>query len=273
MLALEITQFDRQIQALAAVHSLRTWLSVRVGLCGAGEPWLDLTRRRAAIAVHQVAVVAPLTRFEVAVAAGWGAGVGRPRPIRSSADRLLSAGLRAAGAVAVEQAVRPRASRRQLRRIGAAIATSPASRMPLPHTVLAQTLGDPVQLQPGSIWQVDEQPSPLWMFLSSHCSPGSSTPLPQSLELSRSPASAPPTTVTPSLPVPSEVSGWAYWGPSGNGVTRSFAPPSTLPASAVPATASTSAAVAAAASLLATPPVAVGPSLPVAPPVPGSARS
>src|SRR5215213_9424329 len=43
----------------------------------------------------------------------------------------------------------------------------------------AQTDGEPVQSNPGSIWQVEEQPSPLTVFPSSHCSPASTTPLPQ----------------------------------------------------------------------------------------------
>jgi hypothetical protein len=42
-----------------------------------------------------------------------------------------------------------------------------------------QVLGDPVQLQPGSTRQVDEQPSPLFVLLSSHCFPSSTMPFPQ----------------------------------------------------------------------------------------------
>ena len=72
--------------------------------------------------VNQVAIVAVLASFEVAVPAGGRAGVGRPRPVGSSADRLHGAGFRAAGAVAVEEAVRARATGWQLRRIGAAVA-------------------------------------------------------------------------------------------------------------------------------------------------------
>jgi hypothetical protein len=49
----------------------------------------------------------------------------------------------------------------------------------LPHTAFVQTLGDPVQLQPGSIWQVDEQPSPFAVFPSSHGLPSSTLPSPQ----------------------------------------------------------------------------------------------
>ena len=36
-----------------------------------------------------------------------------------------------------------------------------------------------VQLKPGSTKQVDEQPSPLKLFLSSHCYPGLGNPFPQ----------------------------------------------------------------------------------------------
>src|SRR6516225_7361968 len=36
-----------------------------------------------------------------------------------------------------------------------------------------------VQVKPGSVMQVDEQPSPLVVLPSSHCSPGSMLPLPQ----------------------------------------------------------------------------------------------
>ena len=41
LLALEVTIFDRQLQALAAVDSLRTWLGVGVEVCGAGVPVFD----------------------------------------------------------------------------------------------------------------------------------------------------------------------------------------------------------------------------------------
>jgi hypothetical protein len=59
--------------------------------------------------------------------------------------------------------------------------------MPLPHTALVQTLGDPAQLQPGSVSQVAEHPSSMAVgpvFLSgdtpsSHCLPSSTLPLPQ----------------------------------------------------------------------------------------------
>jgi hypothetical protein len=56
---------------------------------------------------------------------------------------------------------------------------SPVSTTPLPHTPFVQTLGDPLQLAPGSIWQVDEQPSPLTSLPSSHCLPNSTFPSPQ----------------------------------------------------------------------------------------------
>lgn len=59
---------------------------------------------------------------------------------------------------------------------------SPVSVIPLPHTAFVQTLGDPVQLQPGSIRQVEEQPSSglLGALLPvSHCLPSSTTPSPQ----------------------------------------------------------------------------------------------
>src|SRR5208283_364760 len=102
LLALEVAVLDRQLKALAAVDSLRAWLGVGVGLCCAGEPRLDLACGRAAIALYQVAIVACLARLEVAVSTGGRAGMGRPRPVRASADRFLGAGLRAAGAVAVE---------------------------------------------------------------------------------------------------------------------------------------------------------------------------
>jgi hypothetical protein len=56
---------------------------------------------------------------------------------------------------------------------------SPELMTPLPHTVAGvltvQTLSEPlvlgVQLKPGSVWQVAEQPSPLEVLRSSHCSP------------------------------------------------------------------------------------------------------
>ena len=51
--------------------------------------------------VLQVAIVAVLARFEIAVSAAGRAFVGRPSPVRSSADGFLGAGFRAAGAVAV----------------------------------------------------------------------------------------------------------------------------------------------------------------------------
>jgi hypothetical protein len=55
---------------------------------------------------------------------------------------------------------------------------SPVSSMPLPHTDFLQTLGAPVQLQPGSTWQVDEQPSLLSVFPSSHGLPNWTLPSP-----------------------------------------------------------------------------------------------
>ena len=51
--------------------------------------------------------------------------------------------------------------------------------MPLPQMEALQTLGMPVQLAPGSIWQVGEQPSSLTMFPSSHCSIPMIMPSPQ----------------------------------------------------------------------------------------------
>lgn len=44
---------------------------------------------------------------------------------------------------------------------------------------LVHTLGAPVQLQPGSIMQLEEQPSPLSVLPSSHCLPNSTLPSPQ----------------------------------------------------------------------------------------------
>ncbi len=44
-----------------------------------------------------------------------------------------------------------------------------------------ETLVAGVQLKPGSTKQVDEQPSPLKLFLSSHCYPGLGNPFPQTL--------------------------------------------------------------------------------------------
>src|SRR6185436_16114090 len=55
-----------------------------------------------------------------------------------------------------------------------------APRIPSPQTpAIVQTLGEPVQLQPAGIWQIALQPSPGALLLSSHCSPGSTVPLPQ----------------------------------------------------------------------------------------------
>jgi hypothetical protein len=213
LFALEVTVLDWQLQALAAVDGLRAWLGVRVGLRGAGEPTFDLARLRAAIAVNQVAIVAVLASFEVAVSAGGRAGVGRPGPVGSSADRFHGAGLRAAGAVAIEEAVRSRAASGQLRRIRAAVAgfsrfndaiaafalradagrsgtararldlagrrTAIATHVVAVVALLANsTLPSPQvgvqgfpatrQLQPGSSVQVEEQPSPSFVFPSSH---------------------------------------------------------------------------------------------------------
>jgi hypothetical protein len=80
--------------------------------------------------------------------------VGRPGPVRSSADRFLGASLRAAAAVAVEEAVRA-----------------------------VQPVGSFV----GSVPQ-------------SHCSPDSSTPLPQLLGLGGT-TDAPPVPTAPPVPV------------------------------------------------------------------------
>jgi len=79
-----------------------------------------------------------------------------------------------------------------------------------------------------------------------------------------------------STPVSALESVCADWGASGNGLGMSIAPPSNPPTSAGSTTTAPSApasCVAAAASPPATPPVAVGPSLPATPPASGSARS
>ena len=53
--------------------------------------------------------------------------------------------------------------------------------LPLPHTpaICLHLLGCPMQLKPGSTRQSIEQPSPLAMLPSSHCSCASIFPLPQ----------------------------------------------------------------------------------------------
>src|SRR5262245_37553411 len=49
---------------------------------------------------------------------------------------------------------------------------------PLPHAALVQTLGVPVQVAPGSTWQIDEHPSPAVVLPSSHVSPPTRMPSP-----------------------------------------------------------------------------------------------
>ena len=58
---------------------------------------------------------------------------------------------------------------------------SPASTMPLPQTAFVQTLGWPVQVQPGSTWHVGEHPLSVVGFAMpvSQVSLPSMTPSPQ----------------------------------------------------------------------------------------------
>jgi hypothetical protein len=69
--------------------------------------------------------------------------------------------------------------------------SSPVSTMPSPHLIWMHLppVGAPASdgvsghCQPGSVWQVDEQPSPDVVLPSSQVSPGSTTPLPQTQTL------------------------------------------------------------------------------------------
>ena len=73
-----------------------------------------------------------------------------------------------------------------LQRAGKAVSLVPQSQAsrpsitPLPHTAWEQTLGAPVHVAPGSTLQMLEQPSPAVVLPSSHCSPPTSMPSPQS---------------------------------------------------------------------------------------------
>jgi hypothetical protein len=76
---------------------------------------LHFALRRATIAIHQVSVVAVFPRIQITVAAGRGAGQGLAATVL--ADRLLGAGLGAAFAVAVEQAIHGLATTWQVHRV------------------------------------------------------------------------------------------------------------------------------------------------------------
>jgi len=155
-----------------------------------GKPWLILGptpfRLSSASPFHQCRRPTPHQIQVARCPAGWLQGVGRPRPIvppgRSSWAPY--AGLRASpGALRGEQAVGPGIPSGNFRRIVPAIANPPGFEMPLPHTVLAQTLGDPVQLQPGlESGRSTRQPSPPWCSCHHTAHTGSSIHCRKSLE-------------------------------------------------------------------------------------------
>ena len=99
-LVLEVAVNDRELEAVPRAR--RAGLGVGAHLRRAGEARLFLALIVAAVALREVAVVALFARLDVAVAAARVAGT-RRRAV--AALRLLDAALRAAGAVAEEQAV------------------------------------------------------------------------------------------------------------------------------------------------------------------------
>src|SRR6185437_13935573 len=127
-LVLEVAVLDRQLEALPAVPVLHAVGGIGQGNVLAIEARLLGAGARAAVAVDLVAVVAVLARLDVAVPAARRAGrrraraAGGARPRVRSTGRLLGTGLRAPGAVAVEETVGPGAAARQGRRVGAAVA-------------------------------------------------------------------------------------------------------------------------------------------------------
>src|SRR6185437_13850551 len=127
-LVLEVAVLDRQLEALPAVPVLHAVGGIGQGNVLAIEARLLGAGARAAVAVDLVAVVAVLARLDVAVPAARRAGrrraraAGGARPRARATGRLLGTGLRAPGAVAVEETVGPGAAARQGRRVSAAVA-------------------------------------------------------------------------------------------------------------------------------------------------------